>query len=112
MSLKPLGRHLVEAGLLHSSQVEVALRDQQQTRMRFGEILAARGWVKQQTIDYLMRKIVLPERQRATSTPPPKNPRPTPPAAQPQTHSPSPVRLAQQKQITANFPDDDIPWVD
>ncbi|WP_421655550.1 hypothetical protein [Leptothermofonsia sp. ETS-13] len=62
---KRLGGYLVEAGLLTPAQVDVALNDQKLTGMRFGEILAARGWVKQQTIEYLMKKIVLPEQEAA-----------------------------------------------
>ncbi|UBF26593.1 hypothetical protein K9N68_00845 [Kovacikia minuta CCNUW1] len=61
---KRLGGYLVEAGLLTPGQVDVALNDQKLTGMRFGEILAARGWVKQQTIEYLMKKVVLPEQQQ------------------------------------------------
>jgi hypothetical protein len=53
----------VEAGLLTPAQVDVALNDQKLTGMRFGEILATRGWVKQQTIEYLMQKVILPEQQ-------------------------------------------------
>jgi hypothetical protein len=45
--------------------VSVALNDQKMTGMRFGEILAARGWVKQQTIEYLMRKVIIPEQKAA-----------------------------------------------
>jgi hypothetical protein len=60
---KRLGGYLVEAGLLTSSQVDVALNDQKLTGMRFGEILAARGWVKQQTIEYFMEKVILPEQE-------------------------------------------------
>jgi hypothetical protein len=62
---KRLGGYLVEAGLLTPSQVDVALNDQKLTGMRFGEILAARGWVKQQTIEFLMQKVVLPEQEAA-----------------------------------------------
>lgn len=61
---KRLGSYLIEAGLLTPAQVDVALNDQKLTGMRFGEVLAARGWVKQQTIEYLMQKVILPE-QRA-----------------------------------------------
>lgn len=60
---KRLGGYLVEAGLLTPAQVDVVLNDQKITGMRFGEILAARGWVKQQTIEYLMQKVILPEQQ-------------------------------------------------
>lgn len=67
---KRLGGYLVEAGLLTPAQVDVALNDQKLTGMRFGEILAARGWVKQQTIEYLMQKVVLPEQQTLDRDPP------------------------------------------
>lgn len=60
---KRLGGYLVDAGLLTPAQVDVALNDQKMTGMRFGEILAARGWVKQQTIEYLMQKVILPEQK-------------------------------------------------
>jgi hypothetical protein len=62
-SNKRLGGYLVEAGLLTPAQIDVALNDQKLTGMRFGEILAARGWVKQQTIEYLMKKVILPEKE-------------------------------------------------
>uniref|UniRef100_B8HTB1 Uncharacterized protein n=1 Tax=Cyanothece sp. (strain PCC 7425 / ATCC 29141) TaxID=395961 RepID=B8HTB1_CYAP4 len=61
---KPLGAYLVEAGLLSQAQVEVILADQQFMEMAFGEIAATRGWVKQQTIEYVMQKVILPERAR------------------------------------------------
>lgn len=61
-SHKPLGAHLVEAGLLTEAQVGVALADQNLTALPFGEIVVARGWVKEQTIEYLFQKIILPER--------------------------------------------------
>lgn len=60
---KPIGDYLVEAGLLSPSQVAVALNDQAMTGMRFGEILAARGWVKEQTIEFIFDKIIEPERR-------------------------------------------------
>ncbi|MEM9447400.1 MAG: hypothetical protein AAGA75_02555 [Cyanobacteria bacterium P01_E01_bin.6] len=60
---KRLGSYLLEAGLINEAQVEVALNDQQATGMKFGEVLATRGWVKQQTIEYLMKKVVAPERK-------------------------------------------------
>jgi hypothetical protein len=60
---KPLGAYLVEAGLLSDAQVTVALTDQDLTSMSFGEIVVIRGWVKEQTIEYLMQKVILPERK-------------------------------------------------
>jgi hypothetical protein len=60
----PLGSYLVEAGLITPAQVEVILNDQRiMENMRFGDVLVARGWIKQQTLEYLIRKIVEPERQ-------------------------------------------------
>jgi hypothetical protein len=45
-----LGGYLVKAGLIAPSQIDVALNAPKRTGMRFEEVLAARGWVKQ-TID-------------------------------------------------------------
>ncbi len=66
--IKRLGAYLIEAGLITPGQVDVALNDQafmQDDRMRFGDVLVARGWVKQQTLDYLMTKVVEPEQSLA-----------------------------------------------
>jgi hypothetical protein len=65
---KPLGAYLVEAGLLTDAQVGVALADQSTTSLPFGEILVTRGWVKEQTIEYLMQKVVIPERSAQKKT--------------------------------------------
>lgn len=62
-NFKLLGTYLVESGLLSSDQLTVALSDQQQNSLRLGEIVAQRGWVNQQTIEYMMEKLVLPERE-------------------------------------------------
>ncbi len=59
---KRLGDYLVEAGLLTESQIEVALADQLTTGLRFGEVLVRRSWVKEETIEYLMQKVIVPER--------------------------------------------------
>ncbi len=60
---KRLGSYLIDAGLLSPSQVDVALSDQASTGLRFGEIVVERGWVKQQTIDYLHNKVIELERE-------------------------------------------------
>lgn len=64
---KRLGSYLVDAGLINRAQIEVALNDQKVTGMKFGEILVTRGWIKQQTVEYIMEKVVLPERHQAGS---------------------------------------------
>lgn len=63
--IKRLGAYLIEADLLTEAQVEVALTDQNATGIRFGEILVARGWIKQKTIEYLMEKVISPARESA-----------------------------------------------
>lgn len=60
---KRLGGYLIEAGLLTTDQVDVALNDQQATGMRFGEVLVARGWLKEQTVEWIINRVVKPERQ-------------------------------------------------
>jgi hypothetical protein len=66
LNLRPLGSYLIEAGLLTDAQVHVALNDQNMMdHMRFGEVLVARGWIKQQTLDYLISKIIEPEQELA-----------------------------------------------
>jgi len=60
---KRLGGYLIEAGLLTTDQVDVALNDQQATGMRFGEVLVARGWLKEQTVEWIVNRIAKPERQ-------------------------------------------------
>jgi hypothetical protein len=59
-SSKCIGNYLLEAGLLSAAQVDVILSDQASTGMRFGEIAVSRGWLKEQTIEYLMKHLILP----------------------------------------------------
>ena len=60
---KQIGSYLLEAGLLTNDQIRVILNDQQATGMRFGEIVVARGWMKEQTIEWIVEKVVEPERK-------------------------------------------------
>ncbi len=66
---KPLGQYLVEAQLLTPAQIDVALADQKATGARLGEILSTRGWIKQGTIEFLMQKVVIPDRQSPSDQP-------------------------------------------
>ena len=59
---KQIGSYLIDAGLITPTQVKVALADQEKTGMRFGEILVMRGWVKKQTLEYVVGKVVMLER--------------------------------------------------
>ena len=57
ITFKPIGETLQEAGLITSPQLDVALRDQLYYEdMRLGEILALRGWVKQDTADFFVQE--------------------------------------------------------
>lgn len=62
---KPLGAYLVEAGTITSEQLEIALKKQERSGKRLGAIIVDCGWVKQQTIEYLIEKIVLPHRSNS-----------------------------------------------
>jgi tetratricopeptide (TPR) repeat protein len=54
---KRLGEVLQQAGLISAIQIEIALRDQTQVNnMRIGEILASRGWIKQETADFFAER--------------------------------------------------------
>jgi hypothetical protein len=59
---KQIGSYLIDAGLLDQSQVDLALSDQKSTGMRFGDIIVSRGWVKKQTLEYILGKVVVLER--------------------------------------------------
>lgn len=55
--IKPIGEILQNAGLVSSSQIEVALHDQQYYQdLRIGEILALRGWIEQSTVDFFVQE--------------------------------------------------------
>lgn len=54
---KPLGQLLNEAGLISAKQIEIALKEQVQIpQMKIGEILALRGWLKQETADFFVEQ--------------------------------------------------------
>jgi hypothetical protein len=62
--IKPLGSYLVEAGLLTSERLDLALTEQRATGKRLGDVVASNGWVSQQTIEYVIEKLVQPDRQQ------------------------------------------------
>ncbi|WP_144439392.1 hypothetical protein [Geminocystis sp. NIES-3709] len=54
-SRKLIGEILQEAGLISSEQIQIALGVQSQClKLRIGEILALKGWLKQETVDFLV----------------------------------------------------------
>ena len=68
---KLLGAYLIEAGMITPEQLEIALKKQSHSGKRLGTIVVDYGWVKEQTIEYLIEKIVLPSR---TANQSPKSP--------------------------------------
>ena len=55
---QPLGKILYEARLVHQSQIDVALMEQEKySNLKLGEILAFHGWLKQETADFFADKI-------------------------------------------------------
>jgi hypothetical protein len=68
-AIKKLGSYLVDAGLVTLAQIDVALNDQEfMDDMRIGDILVTRGWIKQQTLDFVIDKVVDPEQQSVTAS--------------------------------------------
>ncbi len=122
-----LGSYLIEAGLITAAQVAVVLNDQNFSQdMRFGEVLVARGWVKSETIEFVMKRVVEPERQAALdrqnaqtrnavpqtptrpspSTSKNASPRPAPPPAPPMPTTPPRVTtppIARAKSLEGDF---------
>ena len=54
-----VGELLTQAGLVTEAQLQVALQDQQASAglYRLGEILAMRGWLEQETIEFFVKDI-------------------------------------------------------
>lgn len=65
---KRLGAYLLEAGLISPAQIQVAAYDQQVTGKKFSEVIVDRGWVKQQTLDFIIQRVIVPEQKAARSS--------------------------------------------
>lgn len=53
-TIPPIGNLLAQAGLITDAQIQVILQDQSYNGLRFGEILVLRGWIKPETVDFLV----------------------------------------------------------
>ena len=53
---RSLEKLLTKAGLISTSQLKLAKQEQQQCDLELSEILVARGWVKQETINFFVQK--------------------------------------------------------
>jgi N-acetylglucosaminyldiphosphoundecaprenol N-acetyl-beta-D-mannosaminyltransferase len=56
---KSLGDSLVEAGLLSINHIDIALSEQRKTGVPLSEILIDKGWIKQETIDFILKNIIV-----------------------------------------------------
>jgi tetratricopeptide (TPR) repeat protein len=61
---QPLGQYLKQASLLSDREVETILSEQKQTKLRFGEIVVAKGWLKPKTIDFFLNYTKKSDRDR------------------------------------------------
>lgn len=60
LKYKLIGEILIEAGLVNSDQIAVALMEQSfYTHLKLGEILALHGWIDQKIVDFFAEKIHL-----------------------------------------------------
>ena len=52
-----IGEILLEAGLISSTQLKIALTFQRESsqELRLGDIIASKGWLKKETIDFLLK---------------------------------------------------------
>ena len=53
-TIKRVGDRLVDAGIINPTQLQVALYDQKAMKLRLGDVLIARGWVDQSTLDAVL----------------------------------------------------------
>lgn len=83
---EPIGQILKRAGLLSDSQIQLALMDQNQHNLLFGEILVMRGWLKPQTLNFFLdsfrrayqaSQMTIPQPEEIPSAPRPSVPDPT-----------------------------------
>ena len=52
---KPVGEYLRLANLLNEEQIYSILIEQHQTNLRFGEVAVQKGWLRQETIDFVLQ---------------------------------------------------------
>jgi len=53
----PLGYYLTASGLLTEAQLQDLLKEQQKIGIRIGALAVLRGWLKQETVDFFLKKI-------------------------------------------------------
>jgi tetratricopeptide (TPR) repeat protein len=54
---QPIGQYFKQAALLNEQQIQIILDEQKQTKLKFGEIAIAKGWLKQGTVDFFLHHL-------------------------------------------------------
>jgi uncharacterized protein YjbI with pentapeptide repeats len=63
---EPLGQYFKAAALLDEAQIQEILHQQKQVSGRFGMIAVRKGWLKQTTVDFFLKHLMLDNRWRET----------------------------------------------
>ncbi len=67
-SKQPIGQYLKQAALLNEQQIQTILEEQKQSKLKFGELAIAKGWLKQSTLDFFLRYLTTPTLARPSTT--------------------------------------------
>ncbi|WP_319421505.1 tetratricopeptide repeat protein [Pleurocapsa sp. FMAR1] len=54
---QPIGQYLKQAALLNEQQIQEILKEQQQTKLKFGEMAIAKGWLKPATVSFFVKNL-------------------------------------------------------
>ena len=52
---QPIGQYLKQAALLNEQQIQEILEEQQQSKLKFGEMAIAKGWLKPATVSFFVK---------------------------------------------------------
>lgn len=52
---QPIGQYFKQAALLNESQIQAILKQQRQTKQKFGEVAIAKGWLKPTTVNFFLK---------------------------------------------------------
>ncbi len=55
---QPIGQYLKQAALLNEQQIQVILDEQKHNKSKFGELVIAKGWLKQTTVKFFLRYLM------------------------------------------------------
>ncbi|MEM8723466.1 MAG: tetratricopeptide repeat protein [Cyanobacteria bacterium P01_G01_bin.39] len=55
---QPIGQYFKRAALLNDQQIKIILEEQKQTKVKFGELAIAKGWLKRTTVNFFLRYLM------------------------------------------------------